>query len=704
MTFRSTALLLLLAVAACQGQPEAPTEQPVTRAAFVGDAVCASCHESQAESYLDHGMANSFYPMSPERVIETFDSPVIRHEESDFYYRAYRQGNRFFQEEYRLDLDGNRNHELVREMTHVVGSAEAARTYVTSQNGRFVELPLTWYSQEGRWDFSPGYREANLRFDRKLTSRCMACHTSAPSRVPGTDQLFDEMPSAITCERCHDGGELHVQARRAVPEPAGDTDPTIVNPANLDLDVRMDVCQQCHLNGAIVVYPDGSDPYSFRPGDRLRDHQLLFEPAHEAGLAVISHADRLKQSACYLETLATPAPLECLTCHDPHADFRAGGPDYFNATCRSCHEGVAAEVPEVVQLDHTATANCVSCHMVKRQVENAPHSSFTDHFIRASIPAEEPAAVAEPDDTPLVLEPVYGEADPGELAWAYLSYGYARGDHEVVNRGLILADRERAWFLSEDNSNAAFTLGKALLWSGRQQDALEPFRVAVAADTSSAERLLGLARVLDDLGEDEEANVYYNKALQASPRSLDVLKDFANFLVRTDREDGSIRLYNRAVTEDPGDAEAFNGLAAALSRVGRMPEALDAAQSAVDLDPDYIDAMSNLGLLRARTGDLDGALEILRPAALMGRDVGNLSPILNLGLVAMESGEHEEAIRMLGLMVVNNPEQPDMRVLLARAMMAKGDSISAMAQINAALNANPGHPGATAVKDLIEGQ
>ncbi|NNE71378.1 MAG: tetratricopeptide repeat protein [Rhodothermales bacterium] len=695
---------MFLLLAACQAQPETAVgdQIPVRPAAdFVGDAVCATCHESEAASYAAHGMANSFYPMSPDRVVETFDSPVVRHEASDFFYRAFREGDRFYQEEYRLEADGSRSHELIREVTHVVGSAQAARTYVSERNGRFDELPLTWYSQESRWDFSPGYREANLRFDRKLTSRCMACHTNAPPVLDGTDQVFEATPLAISCERCHGGGDLHVQARRAVPEPAGDTDPTIFNPDHVELDLRMDVCQQCHLNGAIVVYRDGSDPYSFRPGDRLVDHQLLFEPAHETGLAVISHADRLKQSACYLETLDSPSPLECTTCHNPHADFRTAGNDFFNATCRPCHVGVAQEVPDFARADHVETSDCASCHMQKRQVENAPHSSFTDHFIRASIPADEVES-AETVEEPLVLEPVYGEAEPGELAWAYLSYGYARGARDVVDRGLILAERELPWFRAAGNSNAAFTLAKSLLWSGRPQDAVEFFRLAVAADTSDAERLLGLSRALDDLGEQEEANVYYNKAHQSSPRSMNVLKDFANFLIRTNREDGAVRLYSRAVAEDPGDAAAANGLAAALSRLGRVEEALQAAESAVANDPDYVDGMTNVGLLRARLGDLDGALEVLRPAALLGRDTGNLSPILNLGLVSLEAGEHEESIRMLGLMVASNPEQPDMRVLLARAMMAKGDSISALAQINAALNANPGHPAATEIKNLIE--
>jgi tetratricopeptide (TPR) repeat protein len=645
-------------------------------------------------------MANSFHAMVPERVIEDFDGPPVYHEATDLYYRAIRSGERFFQEEYRLDEAGNRTHELARRMTHVVGSGKAARTYVSEENGRYAELPLTWYAQAGIWDFSPGYLAANQRFDRTLTSRCMSCHTNAPPVVAGTDDVFESAPLAISCERCHGAGGDHVAARLAVPEPAGDSDPTILNPADLEMSPRLDVCQQCHLNGAVVMYPDGDDPYSFRPGDALAEHQIMYVPAHDTGLSVVSHADRMKRSACFLESLDGPRPMECTTCHDPHDGYRDKGPDYFNATCRSCHAGIAESVAPSVQLDHDAAANCASCHMAKREVENAPHSSFTDHFIRASVQQTED--VAETDEANLILEPMSGEGSDAELAAAYMTYGYARGNPDVLSRGLILADRNRDAFLDPSNSNAAVTFGKALLLAGRPADAIEPLRIAVDADTTDVERLVAIARALQQMGDFGEAEQFYLKALGKAPRNVGALSDFGNFLLRQGRPSEALQQYQRAVSEDPNNASAYNGVAAALSGLGQYEDALTPAQKAVDLRPDYVDAMTNLGTLRARVGDLEGALEILRPAAVLGREVGNPSPILNTGLIAMESGLWDEAIQMLGFLVRANPDHTDMRVLLARAMIGKEDYISALAQVNAGLKASPEHEAALLLKAELE--
>ena len=93
---------------------------------------------------------------------------------------------------------------------------------------------------------------------------------------------------------------------------------------------------------------------------------------------------------------------------------------------------------------------------------------------------------------------------------------------------------------------------------------------------------------------------------------------------------------------------------------------------------------------------------MLRKASVLGYEQGNLAPVLNLGLVALQTGNHEEAINMIGRVVVANPDNTDMRVLLARAFIGKGDPISAMAQLNAGLRANPGHPAATALKEELE--
>ncbi len=152
----------------------------VAGVAFVGDEACFDCHETEYTGYQDHGMARSYYPLTAENRVEQVSGVVIQDPNSDLVYSIVEIEDQLYQEEYRLGPDGSRENVLRRRMDYVVGSGNAARTYLTDNNGRLNQLPLTWYTQKGRWDFSPGYRVVNHRFSRLVPDRCMACHNSYP--------------------------------------------------------------------------------------------------------------------------------------------------------------------------------------------------------------------------------------------------------------------------------------------------------------------------------------------------------------------------------------------------------------------------------------------------------------------------------------------------------------------------------------------
>ena len=289
-------LVLAFGWAACMG-PQTPPEDASPflntgpEVAYVGDAACASCHGELVESYATHGMAQAFYGLTPETAIEDFSGVPVTHEASGFTYVARRDGERYVQEEYRSGPGGEKTHQLVREMSYVVGSGSAARTYLVEENGRLYQLPLTWYTQPdsvsgdggGSWAFSPGYDEFNHRFNRTVPDRCMVCHNAATSEpVDFADGKYASLGSGIGCESCHGPGDLHVQARLEDPEVPDSIDVTIVNPKWLSIDLRLDVCQQCHLNREASVLREGESAYSYRPGRPLSSHRALFAPTRSS--------------------------------------------------------------------------------------------------------------------------------------------------------------------------------------------------------------------------------------------------------------------------------------------------------------------------------------------------------------------------------------------------------------------------------------
>ncbi|TDI75110.1 MAG: hypothetical protein E2O84_04805 [Bacteroidetes bacterium] len=157
-------------------------------------------------------------------------------------------------------------HSLIRKFDFVLGSGNAARAYVTVNNGELHELPLRWFSRRTGWALSPGYERNNVRFDRTLTSRCMSCHNAYPEQIPFVSGKFINVPEGISCERCHRAGALHVEERLAEFTPRDSIDLTIINQTHLSISRQIDVCQQSHTTGAATVLKEGRGDFDFRPG------------------------------------------------------------------------------------------------------------------------------------------------------------------------------------------------------------------------------------------------------------------------------------------------------------------------------------------------------------------------------------------------------------------------------------------------------
>ena len=165
----------------------------------------------------------------------------------------------------------------------------------------------------------------------------MSCHNAYPDFVLGSENKFKTIPNGIDCERCHGPGSIHVQQKQMgqLVDTAKQIDYSIVNPAKLPIDLQFDVCQRCHLQGNAVL-KEGKSFFDFKPGMKLSAIFTVFMPKYENGekdFIMASHADRLKQSQCFIKS----NKLTCITCHNPHVSVKATQPEVFNAACKNCH-------------------------------------------------------------------------------------------------------------------------------------------------------------------------------------------------------------------------------------------------------------------------------------------------------------------------------------------------------------------------------
>ena len=665
---------------------------------FVGDAACFDCHEDQYRGFQDHGMANSMYLLSSDNAVEAFGSEVVVDSTTGLHYETVAADSGYYQIEYLLDANGNRVHELVRPMEWVVGSGTSARTYLVEEDGWFYELPVTWYTQKGRWDFSPGYRVANKRFDRKIADRCVVCHNSYPDPVLQTNGMYNDMPAGIGCERCHGPGAAHVEARLVSDPPAGEADLTIVNPAHLSLDLRMDVCQQCHLNGSVSLLREGRTAYDYRPSQPLEDYVALYtglENVQEEGISVISHADRMMQSACYLETLDTPRPMECTTCHDPHQGFRDAGDAYFNVTCMSCHGPEALKTIDAGEAlaVHTPEANCVDCHMPQADLLEAPHSAFTDHFIRVVDQEEVRPERATREDV-LTAHFERDRKGDGEArlyeGMAYVTRGFQGGFDDVIETGITIL--EEAFEDGHTMSEAKYLHGYALLTLGRAAEAIPSLEEAVRLEPGTAERLNALAQAYEQAGGRDPSRIerLYREALRIQPELSEVRINYGRFLQAEGRSDEARSEYERVVATEDWNALGWYNLGTVYLQDGDLEEAERHLLVSLELDPLNGGTMSNLGLVYLQQQKIAEGRRTLEQA--VERDPDHPEALENLGSLYLNLEEESEAARYLERAAQVNPRSADVRAKLALAYFRLEQYSLAEENARRALALNPAQP------------
>ncbi|MEO6529222.1 MAG: cytochrome c3 family protein [Gemmatimonadaceae bacterium] len=567
---------------------------------YVGDAACSSCHAAQASAYRQNAMAQSFHPWNAKTRIEPPLAKPLYHAPTGYSYTVEEKDGRSYQVEYIVGPNGGRLHELRRRMDYVMGSGKVALSYFTAENGRLFQLPLTWYRAYG-WDFSPGYQISNGRFGRLMPDKCVACHSSYPKPIPFVEGKYAEVRPGIGCERCHGPGALHVAERTAAVRRDTTIDNSIVNPRRLSLARRLETCEQCHVHTSVSVLREGRDAFSYIPSQPLRDHTAFFKVNGQ--IDIVSHAERLRESRCFIASQATARPLECATCHDPH--LPPPTKEVRNQPCQSCHANAVLQkklATSASRADHASTSDCVSCHMPRTDVPELLHGAFTDHWIRARAPG------AGPDTTHAasgaLLEPYFARDRAGPDARIYQAMGeilYATlaNDARVMRDGAAMLDAA----LGTDSSrgDALFLSGIANQQIGMNDQAIRALELSVRLDSARPDRLRALAQAYSRAHRAAaDVDRLYQRALHSTPQLAWLRADYADFLQGQGANDRAIEQYRVAVAEQPSLSVAWFNLGAVLAGAGQLEASARAFREAVHLDPSFAQGLSPLVQIRTR--------------------------------------------------------------------------------------------------------
>jgi predicted CXXCH cytochrome family protein len=627
---------------------------------------CRSCHTQIYDRYEHVGMGRSFAPTARATPIEGYLSQVqFSHAASGRRYEVLQRGARVFQRRFEI-VDGKETNAFELEATHAIGSGHHARTFLhRSERGEFVELPLTWYSQEKQWAMSPGFDKARPPdFTRIIDDRCLFCHNG----YPGADGA---LAAGIDCQRCHGPGGRHIESRGE----AG----TIVNPAKLDGARQLDVCMQCHLETTSADLPAMVRRFrrtvnSFRPGERLTDYAVQFDDGRAEKFEVVNQAYRMRQSLCFLKSSGR---LRCTTCHDPH-DVPRGemAKARHREQCRTCHTTV-----QVVNHPDLQMSDCVSCHMPRRRTEDVVHVIMTDHKIQRR---PSPGNLLRP------LKEVHRAGRPA----LYYPDNLPENEADLyIGMALIATAADRRAGVTrierqmdhDPEARAVAVLGEAYFADGKHAEAIAAFERALAKDPSLPKARYNLAQAFEAAGQIDRARAAYEQAGDF-PEARYAL---GNLLRRSGDLTEAIRQYRRALALRPTYTDAHINLGSIYADQARFDEALAALEQALRIDPSADEAHNNLGRVFAAKGSVPKALVHLRRALAL--NAANVTARYNLARVFQSTNAMPAAAAEYRRVLATRPGLVEAHVGLGQALGDMNQIDGAIAEFREALRLQPDH-------------
>jgi Tfp pilus assembly protein PilF len=545
-------------------------------------------------------MGRSFYPMSADNVVEDFsENNEFTDPRTGVTYRMLERDGRFYQRQFVLDGEGNEFAIDEYELVYVVGSNNHSRGYVTLRDGKLFQAPVCWDPTKEFWMFCPGFEFQNDHFGREISESCIFCHNGRVELVEGERNLYHEpLAMGIGCERCHGPGEEHVSVRTDPVDPWGDPgqpDPTIVNPARLPDQPRLQVCFQCHLgdtSATVRVVRHGRSLSEFRPGMLLTDLLVPFryEQQTVSSYSLVSQADRMILSRCYLES---DAGLECLTCHNPHIPVYEKPRSEFRDNCMICHDREACATTDAARGATDPVDDCVACHMRRAEPNDRKHSLFIDHWIRRDVRKTEADQRTRFDLEP-IFPGVFATYPEGERAY------YTGRAHFLRALSSPPSVRRWHWERAEEAFNEAiakqfdvaeawFFLGKVHMYRQQAADALLAFRRVLAMDAEHHDAAFSAAQSLAALGKNDEASNLLAGMIERDPEDALALAELARMHWIARRFDKALELYRGAVEQEPWNPKFRLNLGMSLASLGRMEDAVDEGLQAIRLDPDAVE-------------------------------------------------------------------------------------------------------------------
>lgn len=725
---RMAALLLpMLAAAALflwlrpPGPPAAPDSAAPAIAAgaavhpanFVGNAICADCHQSEAQAWSGSHHALAMQHATPATVLGDFADVRLEHGGEEAWF--LRRGEDFF-----VRTTGADGRIADWQVSYTIGFEPLQQYLVAMPDGRIQVLPFAWDSRplaEGGQRWYPMYEDRTPGGGDRLhwtgpyqnwNWMCADCHTTKLER--GYDPRADRFDTTwvefnVGCESCHGPGSRHVQWAQD-PGPSGtgtgngllqvlderqgvswqaDASGRPVRSRPAGRRAELEACAQCHARRVPLA------PGMGHGGDFLQTHEVALL---DRGLYFADGQQReeVYEVGSFMQSKMHAAGVTCSDCHEPHSGrLRAPG----DAVCGQCHAPSRYATPtHTLHAPGGQGSACVDCHMPARAYMGV--DLRRDHAMRIPTPAAS-AAVGAPDactgchadrDASWAEAQLHAAHGPDSSRWSGMAKAFGAAEIADPTAGAALAP------MTVDPGLPAIIRATALSHLRTQ---LSPGNVGqVRAALADGDPMVRAAAVDAMNGAPAQVRVAAVLPLAGDP-SRPVRIKVAEALVGIDtaalpagdraRLLSAFSEYEASRRANADRAEARVELGGFLAAQGRNAEAEAEFRAAMRLQPAFVPAYLGLSDLFAALGR-DAEVDALLDSGLAA-SAGDAGLVHARGLLRIRQGRTQDAIALLGAAAGAAPERADFAFVFAVALHDAGRGDEAIATLESALARHP---------------
>lgn len=239
----------------------------------------------------------------------------------------------------------------------------------------------------------------------------------------------------------------------------------------------------------------------------------------------------------------------------------------------------------------------------------------------------------------------------------------------------------------KDGAKVQFNAGWTAERLGKLDVAEGHYRKAQSLDPAYDKAMFSLARVLGAQGKNAEVVALYSAQVEKNPDNIGLRTDLINALSKSGDFAGAQAQAQEILRRDPDNADVYRSLSTMYfdqDKLALSQLANEKALSITDADPGIY---NNMGVTYVLQKDNQRAIERFKTAIKIAPK--HFEANMNLGFIALDSGDYGLAQKCFQAATESNPQSEDAKLGLAVALRGMQDYESADKLYREIIKANP---------------